>query len=616
MLKDNETELIAEQVGEYLQLGPTVEKKRIKITKDIVSSWQSIIDTLAELCNVPAALIMKVQDPDIEVFSSSKSRENVYEVGDRSPLKGLYCEEVIKTKNKLLIPNALKNNNWDKNPDVKMGMISYLGFPLLWPDGEIFGTICILDKKENSYDERIERLMIRFKEFLEAHLKFQYKTFIDKMSLRYILDNIGDGIIAHDMNRRILFFNNSAERITGFKKKDVLGMDCHTVFNKPFCGEQCSFCGDRKGVEAKAEYSLNITTKDGESRRIEISASMMKDEQEQDVGVLSIFKDVTELLDLQMRVKDICEFGNIIGKDKKMLDMFQQIRDITDYNFPVHIAGETGTGKELVAHAIHNESHRKGAPFVPINCGALPEGLIESELFGHVKGAFSGAIREKKGRFEMANNGTVLLDEIAELPKLMQVKLLRFLQEGKFEKVGGEKTISVDVRVISATNKDLKNEVNNGNFREDLFYRLKVIPIMIPPLRERKNDIPLLIQHFFKDLTIKGNKLPTRLSDDAMSAMMDYPWPGNVRELQNAIQFSIVRSRGRIITIDDLPMELKSIKVSSSRRGPSRKLMADIVKDALKKTGGNKAKAARILNVGRATLYRFLDAHPELLKEG
>ena len=611
MRRDNEAGLIAAQAGEYLQLGPAIEKNRIKINEDIASSWQSIVDTLAELCHVPAALIMRVDGSAIEVFSSSMNEGNVYAAGSREPLDGRYGEEVIKNRRKLLVPNALKDKAWDQNPDIKRGMISYLGLPLLWPDGEVFGTICILDSKENKFNERIEKLMTKFKEHLEAHLKFRYRTFIDRRSLRFILDNIEDGILAHDMNRRILFFNNSAEKITGFKKKEVLGRDCHTVFGEPFCGEQCSFCGGERGFTGKIEYSLNFTTKEGESRKIEMTASMMKDEKEQQVGVLAAFKDVTRLRDLQMKSGEFFRFGNIIGKDSKMLDLFQQIKDITDYNFPVHIAGETGTGKELVAHAIHNESHRKGAPFVPINCGALPEGLIESELFGHVKGAFSGAIREKKGRFELANAGTVFLDEIAELPKHLQVKILRFLQEGRFEKVGAEKTISVDARVISATNKDLKKEVLNGNFREDLYYRLMVIPIRIPPLRERKNDIPVLTQHFLNEFSREGNRSPARISDDAMAALMDYAWPGNVRELQNAVQFSIVRSRGKTITIDDLPRELKAFEVSRPRRGPARKLEAGIVKDVLKKTGGNKARAAKILGVGRATLYRFLDDHPQ-----
>ena len=433
-----------------------------------------------------------------------------------------------------------------------------------------------------------------------------FKTLADRKSLEYILNNLKEGILAHDINRKILFFNDAAENITGFKRADVLGRDCHQAFGEPFCGNRCSFCGNTPNLQNMCEHTINFTTPSGQNRTIEMSVIMMKDEDGQDVGALATLRDMTELIDLKMDSGKLFSFSNIIGRDSKMISVFRQIRDVTEYDFPVHIFGETGTGEELVAHAIHNESRRGGASFVPINCGALPEGLIESELFGHVKGAFSGAIRDKRGRFELADGGTIFLDEISELPKLMQVKLLRFLQEGSFEKVGGEKTTSVNVRVISATNKDIKKEVRNGNFREDLYYRLNVIPITVPPLRERKNDIPLLVDHFLKQFPGgSGSEVPV-FSDEALATMMDYHWPGNVRELQNAVQFSIVRSRGDIIRPGDLPMELREVVVDKPRRGPTRKLDAAMVEEALIKTGGNKAKAAKLLGVGRATLYRFL----------
>jgi PAS domain S-box-containing protein len=441
-----------------------------------------------------------------------------------------------------------------------------------------------------------------------------FKSIADRRNLEHILNNLKEGILAHDMDRKILFFNDAAEQITGIKREEVLGRDCHEAFGAPFCGQRCSFCSDSPESHDRCEHTINLTTPDGRNRVIEMSVIMMKDENDAEVGALATFRDMTELIDLKMDSGKLFSFSNIIGRDSKMVDVFRQIRDVTQYDFPVHIYGETGTGKELVAHAIHNESRRGGAPFVPINCGALPEGLIESELFGHVKGAFSGAIRDKKGRFELADGGTIFLDEISELPKLMQVKLLRFLQEGSFEKVGGEKTTSVDVRVISATNKHIKKEVQRGNFREDLYYRLNVIPIAVPPLRERRNDIPLLVEHFLGQLpgTEEGDK--PGISDDALALMMDYRWPGNVRELQNAVQFSVVRCRGGIIQPDDLPLELKEFIVEKPHRGPSRKLDAAMVKAALTKTGGNKAKAAKLLGVGRATLYRFLGSHPNLAK--
>ena len=262
----------------------------------------------------------------------------------------------------------------------------------------------------------------------------------------------------------------------------------------------------------------------------------------------------------------------------------------------------TKAGLSLAA-AIHNESQRGGGPFVPINCGALPEGVLESELFGHVKGAFSGAIRDKKGRFELAHGGTIFLDEVVDLTKSMQVKLLRVLQEGTFERVGGEETVSVDVRVISAANRDLKREVEKKNFREDLFYRLNVVPIELPPLRERKNDVPLLAEEFLRQAGDEGQKT-AGLSKKALAIMIDYTWPGNVRELQNAIHYALVKCKGRMIRAEDLPLELK---VRRSRRGPTRKLNEEMVREALQATGGNKAKAARYLGVGRATLYRFLE---------
>lgn len=431
--------------------------------------------------------------------------------------------------------------------------------------------------------------------------------FSSRDNIERVLDNLKDGIIAHNFDRIIFFFNKKAEEITGFRREEVIGKDCHDIFSGGFCGQRCAFCGTPDVVfPDMAEYPLNIVTRTGESRRIEMTATLIRNEHNAGWGVMAAFRDVTSIFELQVKAREMTGFSNIIGCDGKMVEVFRQIRDVSGYDYPVHIFGETGTGKELVANAIHNESLRGGGPFVPINCGALPEGLIESELFGHVKGAFSGAIRDKKGRFELAQKGTIFLDEVADLPKPLQVKLLRFLQEGSFVKVGGEKTVSVDVRVVSATNKDLKKEVKKGNFREDLFYRLNVIPIHIPPIRERRADIPLLVDFFLSKAPDIGGSRPVRLSREALNLLIDYAWPGNVRELQNAVQFAIVRSHGKTIHPEDLPMELKRMETRKPRRGPERKLDADMVIAALTQTSGNKAKAAKVLGVGRATLYRFL----------
>jgi PAS domain S-box-containing protein len=431
----------------------------------------------------------------------------------------------------------------------------------------------------------------------------------DKMNLERILDSLMEGIIAHDKERRILFFNRAAEKITGYDRAEVLGRDCHDAFGSPFCGGRCSFCGEPPNSWTNVNYPLNLVSKEGSSRRIEMSVTGMTDENGCFTGVLAAFRDVTDLIGLQIRLGQITSFAGIIGQDHQMLQIFEQIRELATNDYPVYLTGETGTGKELVAAAIHNESRRGGGPFVPINCGALPEGVLESELFGHVKGAFSGAIRDKKGRFELADGGTIFLDEVVDLTKSMQVKLLRVLQEGTFERVGGEETVSVDVRVISAANRDLKREVEKKNFREDLYYRLNVVPIELPPLRARKNDIPLLAEEFLRQASEQGQKT-AGLSKKALSMMMDYLWPGNVRELQNALHHALVKCKGRLIRPEDLPMELQSRR--SSRRGPTRKLNPEMVQAALDRTGGNKAKAARHLGVGRATLYRFLEEFPDV----
>jgi len=439
-----------------------------------------------------------------------------------------------------------------------------------------------------------------------------YDAFVTQQNnLNSVLNSFSDAVIAHDLQRRIFFFSEGASQMTGLKPSQVIGKDCNSVFKPRFCGENCSFCFDR--LEPDFQGKNYATVFHGpEGNRMELDANLipLKNTRGAMTGVMVSMRDVSDLKMLERELKQQKSFRGIIGSDPKMIQLFQQIKDLAAYDYPVHIHGETGVGKELVAKAIHEESIRSNALFVPINCGALPEGLVESELFGHVKGSFSGAIRNKKGRFEMADKGTAFLDEVADLPKSVQVKLLRFLQEGTLEKVGSESPISVDVRV-----KDLKEETKRGNFREDLYYRLNVIPIKLPPLKDRKNDILPLCDHFLKQAVHFENRTPHTISHKSLSAMMDYHWPGNIRELENAIRFSMVKSRGQIIQPQDLPLELQKIPKNEFQKGPEKKLDLKSVEKALEKAGGNKAKAARLLGVGRATIYRFLGQHPEILVE-
>lgn len=441
--------------------------------------------------------------------------------------------------------------------------------------------------------------------------------------LKTLFETIPCGILIMDSDRCVLALNNVIERSFGISEAEVVNkrggeaIRCIHAHESPKgCGysDYCSNCKVRNtALDAisgeqvhrnRAEVQVKVGSGVQDLVLLVSAAPLTYDKERLAVVIL---EDITELTRLRKYMRTEDGFAGIVGKDPRMLELFETIREIAETRVPVLIHGNSGTGKELVAAAIHNESPRADKQFVPVSCGALPEGLLDSELFGHVKGAFTGAIREKKGRFELADGGTIFFDEIGELSPSMQVKLLRVLQEFKFERVGGEKTIQVDVRLVSATNKDLRKEVAAGRFREDLFYRLSVVPITLPTLRERKGDIPILADHFLQRIAEESDRDVTSLSPDALSILVEYPWPGNVRELQNILQFAAIKSRGMEIMPEHLPASLsKGAGAAAGRKGQKRKLDSAAVAHAMKKAKGNKAKAARLLGVSRATLYRFL----------
>jgi len=316
-----------------------------------------------------------------------------------------------------------------------------------------------------------------------------------------------------------------------------------------------------------------------------------------------ILEDITELSGLRQALRTETWFAGIVGSTPVMQNIFESIREVAAVDVPVAILGESGVGKELVARAIHDRGPRAKKNFVTVNCGALPESLLESELFGHVKGAFTGSVRDRKGRFELADGGTIFLDEVADLTPSTQVKLLRVLQEGTFEPVGSDKTRTVDVRVLSATNKDLEEEVRARRFRDDLFYRLCVVPLRVPPLRERIDDIPLLAEHFMlrSSATSGGRKLS--ISDEVMEVFRSLSWPGNVRELQNVLQFAWIKCKSDVILIEHLPPNLRLTGAQAASKIRRRRgLTVDAVSAALDETNGNKTEAAKFLGVSRATL--------------
>jgi two-component system response regulator HydG len=315
-----------------------------------------------------------------------------------------------------------------------------------------------------------------------------------------------------------------------------------------------------------------------------------------------------EIRELKNRIEHTSEFSGLIGKDPQMQMIYKLIEDVAPTDATVLIQGESGTGKELVARAIHRQSPRKNKPFVVINCSAYPATLLESELFGHEKGAFTGAIRQKSGRFEQADGGTVFLDEIGEIAPSAQIKLLRVLQSHKFERVGGEETLNVDVRILAATNKDLLQEVKHSSFREDLFYRLNVIPIQLPPLRKRRNDIPLLARYFLRRFAVEQRKEIQDFSSEAMRLLLDYSWPGNVRELENTIEHTAVLAKRNKIDISELPSVIREAApaVSSASNGTMFENEKKLLQEVLEECGWNKKQAALRLGISRSTLYEKL----------
>jgi len=427
----------------------------------------------------------------------------------------------------------------------------------------------------------------------------------ERDNLLRILDNLQEGIIAHDQNRRIVFFNKSAEKITGFKREEVLNKDCHDVFGRPFCGDQCSFLVKDPSFTTEINYSVTAITKHGDLKKLEMVVNPIFDKEGKFFGVLACFKDVTDLLTLEFQFRKISSFNGIIGNSPQMLQIYQKIKALAQVDYPVHIYGETGSGKELVAHAIHHESKRAKEPFVPVNCSALPENLLESELFGYEKGAFTGAYKARKGRFELAHKGTLFLDEIGDMPFHLQAKLLRAIETGYIEKLGGESPVKIDVRIISATHKDLAKEVKEGRFRSDLYYRLNVVPIHIPPLRERAEDIPLLVEHFLKEAQKEGMRAKAT-TKQALKLLMEYQWPGNVRELQSAIRYALIHSQDGLIKEQDLPHVIREKTIGSHEGTKATKITPEDVKEALLRTKGSKTRAAQLLGIGRATLYRYL----------
>lgn len=434
-------------------------------------------------------------------------------------------------------------------------------------------------------------------------------SFFNEHSIE-ILDSLPEGVYVIDKEFKIRFVNKAASQITGIAEEEVLGEICRTFCKSERCEIGCPITEVLRTNKNVIDLETTIQNKQGTLIPIILNASILKDENNNYLGGIISFKK-NEKVDFEQFYKETAHFYGIIGKSKVMLNIFKLITEIASSNATVLITGETGAGKELIANAIRQTSKRAEAPFVKINCSVLPEELIASELFGHAKGAFTDAKYDRLGRFEFANGGTIFLDEIAEMPTEVQAKLLRVIQDGTFERIGETKTRNTDIRLIAATNKDLHKEIAQKRFREDLYYRLKIIPIYLPPLRERKEDIIHLTNFFIKKYAEKYNKKIDRVDDETMDIFLNYNWPGNIRELENAIEYSFIRSkRDDYICSCCLPPGLRTDKKCKSDNVTVKEMEMDEKTETLlallRQNNWNKSKVAELLGVNRSTIYRRL----------
>lgn len=436
-----------------------------------------------------------------------------------------------------------------------------------------------------------------------------YEKDLTPDQMRMIINSVADGVFTVDENFIITSFNRAAEGITGVPAEEALGKPCCDVFRAEICEADCALKRTILSDKPVVNQAVFILRSDGKRVPISISTAALKNDQGQVLGGVETFRDLTLVETLRKEVEKSFTFEDIISRNEKMRDIFSILPDVAVSDSTILIEGESGTGKELMANAIHNLSSRRRRPLIIVNCGAIPDNLLESELFGYKAGAFTDAKRDKPGRFAQAHGGTLFLDEIGDVRPALQVSLLRVLQDGSFQPLGGTESVKVNVRILCATNRDLKVLVGEGKFREDLFYRIKVFELSLPPLRERREDIPVLAEHFINRMNGLRGKDISGLSREALAALMHYDWPGNIRELQNAIEHAFILCHGGLIDVRHLPFPLREAGIGGDGI-PAGLTLAEIearmIKEALARNSGQKLAAARELGIDKTTLWRKL----------
>jgi PAS domain S-box-containing protein len=437
-----------------------------------------------------------------------------------------------------------------------------------------------------------------------------------------ILDSISEGVFTVDMDWRITSFNRAAEEITGIQREKAVEQKCSDILRADVCEAGCTLAATIQTGQPIMNKVVHIIDAQGKKRAVAISTALLKDTNGKIIGGVETFRDMSMIEELRKEIERRYSCEDIISQNNQMQNLFAILPNIAESNTTVLIEGQSGTGKELFARAIHNLSFRKDKPFVAVNCGALPDTLLESELFGYKAGAFTDAKKDKPGRFDLAQGGTIFLDEIGDISPAVQVRLLRVLQDKTYEPVGGVSPVKADVRIITATNKKLDQLVQQGKFRDDLYYRVNVMRLELPPLRDRKEDIPLLVDHFISRFNRLHNKNICCVTNEVTAALMAYDYPGNVRELENIIEHSFVLCEGEIIEAKHLPASvrpaLKADKSKESESATIKQMEIILITQALRRNKGNKTATAKQLGIDKSTLFRKMKAFeikPEMYTE-
>jgi len=430
---------------------------------------------------------------------------------------------------------------------------------------------------------------------------------------KIILDSIADGVFTVDLNRKVTSFNKAAEQITGIRKDQAIGRYCWEVFKASICEQQCSLLQTIESEQPIINQSIFIISSKGDRIPVSISTAILKDKDGNLIGGVETFRDLSVVEELRKELAGQHTFLDIISKNREMQGLFEMLELISESDSTVLLEGESGTGKELFARAIHTLSHRKKGPMVTVNCSAIPDTLLESELFGYKAGAFTDAKKDKPGRLALAEGGTLFLDETGDVSPLIQVRLLRVLQDKVYEPLGSTKSEKANVRIVTATNKNLENLVKKGEFREDLFYRINVVKLVLPPLRNRKEDIPLLAQHFLRKFnSLRGTEIQD-ISPDAMNILMIHDFPGNIRELENIIEYATVVCKNHLIEIEHLPENLrrkpdsrikKASEASDEKAFSLVEMEKDLIYDMLRKNNWSRKTTAAQMGIHPSTLWR------------